>query len=672
MQHTFAGKWITDNEFYQLPPRNVFHKQLEPVDLPCVEHRNRHILFRKKFFCSSESENAKVYISADDYYKLYINGEFVAQGPAPSYHFQYNYNTIDVSQYIQKGENTIAVHTLYQGLINRVWQSGDNRHGLILDLYVDDDLVVMSDESFKTVPHSGYTETGICGYETQFLEQYDSNSCHVGFASTTYDDSDWPSAKISQYADHTLVAQKSSMLEFETIKPVKVKKSGDSVIYDFGATYVGYLSVSALGNKGDIVTVRCAQELNPDGSLRYALRANCTYEETWVLSEGTSTLDWFDYKSFRYAEVLLPNDVRIENVTLIARHYPFQLKTKIKPSLRDETDIVRIWKLCVNTQKYGVQEVIQDCMEREKGFYLGDGCYTALTNMILTQNDSMVRKLIDDAFSTSCITDTLVTCMDCSFMQEIAEYPLILVFLVMWHYRYTGDIQYLANNYPKVLHLLDAYRCGYEKDGLLKNLDKWCVVEWPPNYQHGYDVDIKEGQICSQAHVSINAYYLAAIRAANNMADILNLERYRNETPLLDAFYQAFYDEEACMFRDGEETTHISLVGNSFVYGFGLCQKESFKTKFIMAFLEKGMDSLSFFCTFPVLMGLAKDGRYDLINKCLLNDGTWKRTLREDGTTTFEGWGKDTKWNTSLFHLTMSYAAAFIAEVDLEKLFDGT
>ena len=68
--HIFAGKWITDNEFYRLKPRNVFHKQLEPVDLPCDEHRNRHILFRKNFVISNSIENAKMYISADDYYKL--------------------------------------------------------------------------------------------------------------------------------------------------------------------------------------------------------------------------------------------------------------------------------------------------------------------------------------------------------------------------------------------------------------------------------------------------------------------------------------------------------------------------------------------------------------------------------------------------------------------------
>ena len=69
--HNFVGKWITDDEFFNLKPRNVFHKQLEVVNLPCDEHRNRHILFRKEFEIQ-KFNGGKIYISADDYYKLYI------------------------------------------------------------------------------------------------------------------------------------------------------------------------------------------------------------------------------------------------------------------------------------------------------------------------------------------------------------------------------------------------------------------------------------------------------------------------------------------------------------------------------------------------------------------------------------------------------------------------
>lgn len=667
MKHEFAGKWITDREFYQLPPRNVFYRQLERVKLPCDEHRNRHILFRKSFQCPA-FQKATVYISADDYYKLYINGQFVAQGPTPSYHFQYNYNVVDVTAYLKEGPNVIAVHTLYQGLINRTWQSGDQRHGMILDLEADGQLLLCSNEAFKTAVHSGYRETGVCGYNTNFLESYDSAAPEVGFEQPDYDDSGWELARISQTADHVLVPQSSYMLTFEDIAPTYTKKTEDGFIFDFGSNYVGCLEITAKGPKGAVVTVRCGQELEEDGTVRYKLRAKCDYEEQWSLRTGESSLDWFDYKSFRYAQLILPEGVEVKTVSLKAQHYPFTLRSKLKPEYADDPDMQRIWDLCVHTLHYGTQEVIHDCMDRERGFYLGDGSYTSLTLMLLTGDDSMARRLIDDAFASSFITDTLVTCMDCSFMQECAEYPLILVQMVLWHYRYTGDLAYLRSNYAKVVKLLNAYSSHYEQNGLLANLDKWCVVEWPQTYRHGYDVYIREGQVCTKAHVSINAYYLYAVKLTNKMAEILEQPPYRDTAVLQEAFQKAFLDEEKMLFKDGAHTDHVSLVGNCFVYGFGLCDEPEFMENFEKMLKAHGIDSLYLFCTFPTLMGLVRHDRHELLRDALLNEGAWKRMLREGATTTFEGWGKETKWNTSLFHLTIAYAAAFMADVDIKKI----
>ena len=78
--------------------------------------------------------------------------------------------------------------------------------------------------------------------------------------------------------------------------------------------------------------------------------------------------------------------------------------------------------------------------------------------------------------------------------------------------------------------------------------------------------------------------------------------------------------------------------------------------------------SLSLFCSFLALMGAIRCGRKDLVEELLLDEDAWLRIIREDSKTTFEGWGKDTKWNTSLFHLTLSYAAVFLADVDLDSL----
>ena len=668
MGHDFLGQWITDGEFFELAPRNVFFKQLERIKLPCEEHRDRHILFRKRVMLEKVSE-ATMYITADDYYKLYINGRFVAQGPAPSYHFQYNYNVIDVSDFLVEGENVIAVHTLYQGLINRVWQSGDNRHGLLFDLVVDGKTVAKSDESVRTAPHTAYTELSEVGYHTQFMERYDSNAPEVGFERPDFDDTGWENARLHRTGDHAVTEQTSKMLVFEEKKPFSITKEGDRVTYDFGACYVGYLRATVKGRAGDTVRLRFAQELLPDGNIRHELRANCVYEEEWVLAHGISVLDQFDYKSFRYAELLLPEGVEILDVHIEVRHYPFTLKAAMRPEFADNKKLQKIWELCLHTQKYGVQEVIQDCMEREKGFYLGDGCYTALTYMLLSGDDSMIKKLIDDAFATEFISDTLMTCMDCSFMQEVGEYPLMMIYLIYWHYRVTGDLAYLQYNYPRLTRLLDAYKRHYEQEGLLKNVDKWCVVEWPKNFQHDYAVDITEGKVCEEAHVSLNAYYIEAVKTANRIAAVLGRSAYRDETPLLDAFKAAFYDEKAHLFCDGEHHDHKSLVGNSFAYAFNHFEDKAFDEAFLNMYDSHGIHTLSLFCTFMVLYRFAKDKNLARIKQALLDEGAWLRILREDGTATFEGWGKDTKKNGSLFHLTMSYAAAFLCDAPLDEIF---
>ena len=669
IMHSFAGKWISNGELAALMPRNVFHRQLETVDLPCDEHRNRHVLFRRKFIINEKTTDAKIYISADDYYKLYVNGRFAGQGPTPSYHFRCNYNEIDITDMLSVGENTVAVHTLYQGLINRVWQSGDQRHGLILDLTVDGEILLSSDESFLTADHTGFREIGTAGYLTQFLEEYDANAREVGFERADFDDSYWSHAEFCKNDDHVMASEPCKMLTFEKIPPKVTESREGRVFLDFGANYVGYLCMSVSGQKDKSVIIRQAQELDDDGRIRYNLRANCKYEETMVLRDGVSTLDQFDYKSFRYAEIELPEGCELLSVHLNARHYPFELACDMKPEYQDNDGLRRIFELCVNTQKYGVQEVIQDCMEREKGFYVGDGCYTALTHAILTRDDSMARRLIDDGFESSFITDGLVTCVDCSFMQEIAEYPLMLVYFVLWHYRLFGDKAYLAKNYPKIVKLLDVYRRDYEREGLLSELDKWCVVEWPSNYRDGYDVDLTERQICHEAHVSINAYYVEAVRTANKIADIIGEPCYRDDTELYQAFLNAFYDEDTGLFRDGVSTEHKSFIGCVSAFGLGLCPSDKSRDSVLKMIDERGISSVSLFGAFLLLMGLVRCGAQDRIKDQMLDPGAWMRMLSEGATTTFEGWGKDTKWNTSLFHLTMSYGATFLADINVSELF---
>ena len=155
---------------------------------------------------------------------------------------------------------------------------------------------------------------------------------------------------------------------------------------------------------------------------------------------------------------------------------------------------------------------------------------------------------------------------------------------------------------------------------------------------------------------------------ANEIADIIGEPHYRDRAPLLDVFYKTFYNPECHLFRDGENTEHISIVGNSFPYAFELFPDCEFAPAFEQMLDERMISSMSLFCAFLSLMGLVRRGRWDKVKEQLLDEGAWLRIIREGGTTTFEGWGRDTKWNTSLFHLTMSYAAVFMVDKDIDSI----
>lgn len=663
----FSGKWITSAELASAEPIDVFHRQLDKTPVPQTEFTNKHILFRRRFTLDCAGQ-VILYITADDYYKLYINGTFVTQGPAPSYHFHYNYNKVDIGGYLRAGINTIAVHTYYQGLINRVWTSGDNRHGFICDMVADGKVILCSDESFKCREHTAYSALGTAGYKTQFLERYDTRSAEVNFESEDYDDSAWDFAAAKKNADYVLYEQKTARLVFSAKKPVSTQRTDSGYLFDFGSEYVGYPVFSAKGERGSTIIIRCAQELDDAGRARYQLRANCRYEEEMVLSGGVDTLNQFDYKSFRYLELILPPGCTVDegSVTMLVRHYPFSLRQK--PNT-DDADLLRIWDLCVHTLRYGVQEVIQDCMEREKGFYLGDGCYTVLTYSVLTDDYAMMEKLIDDSLRTAFINKGLVTCADCSFMQEIAEYSLMLIPLVWAHYRLTGKRDYLESKYEGLRDILEFYRENYETDaGILNNLDKWCVVEWPAPYRDGYDAEITEGKLCTTAHSVINAYYVEAIKVFGKISAALGRQPYRDFEKVKKAYTDAFYDGDKHLFKDNPYSEHYSFPSNGIAFGFGLCPDAECEKNIIKMIEEKTIASSMFFVTFPVLYGLKRRGLTEMLHRQIKIPGAWLRMLSEGATTTFEGWGKDTKWNTSLFHLTLSYAALFLCDGLWDKL----
>lgn len=641
-------QFICHPDFCNLVPVNVFHKEHSGEKLKNSPEnlQNRHILFRKKFTLDAGGKSV-LKITADDYYKLYINGRFVTQGPAPCYPHAYYYNEIDVTDYLVKGENTVAVHCYYQGLINRVWVSGDNRQMLWLELLADGKTALVSDQSWLCRDHTAYTALHTVGYDTAFCERYDSRDESVNFYAPDFDDSRWGTCSVFKNADYTLVRQPTKQLAIYEVQPKEIKKIEGGMFVDFGLEAVGYLCLRAKGDRGDKVIIRAGEELNPDGTVRYDMRCNCLYEDEWILSGGEDKYNQFDYKAFRYAEILLPEAAEITDVAFSVRHYPFWDKSSYQTG---NADLQRVIELCKNTIKYGTQECYMDCPTREKGQYLGDLSVSARAQVALTGDTEMMKKAITDFFNSSFICPGIMAVSTSSFMQEIADYSLQLPAQVCWVYSVDNDLNFVRFAEPYLTDMLKHFKKYMNDDYLLDGVsDKWNLVDWPDNLRDGYDFPLTK-PIGKGLHNVINAFWCGFLQSMDEVYSILEMPLTELTKRAEESYVKHFYNPKTNLFCDTPAFSHSAIHSNILPLLFNLGINEENKKAIIGLLKEKRLSSMGVYMAYFALAALKKHGEMPLAEELATDPECWLNMLEEGATTTFEAWGKEQKKNTSLFH----------------------
>lgn len=77
---------------------------------------NCHAQFRHDFELSALPEKAPLYITADQMYRLYVNGKYICRGPARGYQESWPYDEVDVREYLRCGHNWIAVEAYNPGI----------------------------------------------------------------------------------------------------------------------------------------------------------------------------------------------------------------------------------------------------------------------------------------------------------------------------------------------------------------------------------------------------------------------------------------------------------------------------------------------------------------------------------------------------------------------------
>ncbi|MBQ5390309.1 MAG: family 78 glycoside hydrolase catalytic domain, partial [Clostridia bacterium] len=554
----WRGFWITSMRFYHLPAcRPYGHDRLPQFN---SEIQNIHTLLRKTFSAKDVPVRAaKLYITGDDLYKVYLGGKFVGEGPAQSYPFAYNYNCYDVTDLVCGGENVLCVHLYYQGLFNIYLISADNLCGMIAQLQItyEDGSVqtVVSDSSWKYAECDAYTPAMLYGYQTQFSEDIDLARYPFGWTDTDFCDNGWENALLAANPypqDYHLVPQITPTVSHTKVYPVSVKEIDGGYLLDFGAEVTGSPIFAVQGEAGHDMELRYGEELQADGRVRHKIRANCDYRDHITLSGGDDTVVYYDYKAYRYMEVLNPPaSLDPHGIFTLCRHYPFPDVTAQFSCTND--DMMRIWDICRRGVMVGTQDTYYDCPTREKGGFVGDALITGLSHLILTGDTRVYKKFILDCANTARVCPAMMGHLPTYDINIDADYSALIPLFLETFYEYSGDVEFLADMLPVAEGIWAYYAQFLNGDGLLERIRHMpkvpqsvniLLVDWPQNLRDGYDNDTAFDSVCTPVNMLFYGFLktlarLYRITGDDNRAEELQVQYTAMGEALIRTLYNA-------------------------------------------------------------------------------------------------------------------------------------
>lgn len=641
---------------------------------------NQHFLFRVVFEVPSEVAEAQLLITADDLYMAWLDDELVGTGPVVLPNDCHPYNAYDVTRwFVGAGGgrlSCLAVRVYYHGPRQRAHHSGDGRCGLRAQLTLVDSKgerrVIGTDGSWQCAASKDRESGGrMYGYHTQHAEDIDMRHARQGWRTTDYNGADWPQAVVvpdELAADWRLEPQIALPVEWRLREPKVIRQKGAGHWFvDMGEEMVGHTCLRIQGTEGHMLEIRHAEECEAPDSPRYAMRCGCHYQEWVTLSGESDHVEFFDYKGFRYLELLnWPEAELAGRVWVWERHTPWPEKPSLFSSAN--TDLDAIWDLCANSVRVGTQERFLDCPTREKIEFLGDAAVTGLAHLILTADKLPYEQLLRD-FKRNLETDALVSCHGgMPKAQIIAEYSLLIPQMLTDYLRYTGDSPSVKGWLSEAEKMLKAYEKYATTHGLLTDLHApkeghspaWPLVDWPPNLRDNYDDTTLLGAkdceaVRGNVNTVVNCFYYHSLSCMAQLHRLLSMPAasvdWEAKAKQVRASLRAsLLDRTTGLFRDRIGSAHFSMHASMAALYTGVAEPDEYAA--IVALVRSKGLKCGVWVAYFVLRALYRGGHGELAYALMVNDSEygWKQMLRSGATTCLEAWHPDQKWNTSFCH----------------------
>jgi alpha-L-rhamnosidase len=326
---------------------------------------------------------------------------------------------------------------------------------------------------------------------------------------------------------------------------VFTEKEENSMLVDFGKETFGFIKLHGLKGKGRL-------------SVYYG-----ESKEEALSTEDCETLDRVDVnnqvkkdeilqlsKAFRFVNVQYDAGVSLDAVSMLYEYA--DVKQRGSFTCNDEA-INRIHDVAKYTFELNTREFFIDGIKRDRWIWSGDAYQSYLMNYYLCFDNETVKRTTYALRGKDPVTGHINTIMDYTFFWFLGIYD---------YYLYTGDENFIEQNYDRMKTLMDYVLARRNKDGLMEWMSgDWIFIDWAAGLSKKGEVSFEQLLFARSLETMALCANIAndkdAVSQYNTLADDMRQK-------LFDIYWNEQQQALVHSRVDGKQTENVTRYANMF------------------------------------------------------------------------------------------------------------
>ncbi len=615
--------------------------------------------FRKTFELSSKPSSFVVHVSADNRYKLFVNGTLVSLGPARGDLMHWNYETVDIAPHLVAGKNVVAA---------LVWNEGAARPEAQISLMTafimqgkgDAESVVNTDGSWKVMREDGYAplRPRTHGYYVAGQGELITMSKIIkGYEVASFDDSNWMKPRtmhqgipkgVFTFAPvnwmlvpsalpqmERSVQRMGSVRKAEGIKvpagypktkvPLTIPaKTSVTLLIDNEILTNAYASLEFSDGKDAAISLKYAEALYvPDkdqGNSMPDIKGNRNEVDGKVfigrldsiISDGSKNQKWESlwYRTYRYVLLKVKTagqPLVIDDIYGVFTGYPFQVASTFTT---DKTNLQKNLEIGWRTARLCAVETYMDCPYYEQLQYFGDTRIQCLVTLYNSKDDRLVRNAILQGDQSRFAEGVTMSRYPTAQVQIIPGFSLWWIGMVHDYWMYRNDSVFVKDRLPGTRQVLSFFNKYQQDDGSIKNLPYWVFSDWVDSkgWKDGLAPIGSNGNSAILDIQLMWTYQLAAhLEGALGLED-LALEYSERADYLRLTIVEKYWDESKRLFADTPDKDVFSQHTNALAILAGVTSVDNEKSVATKMLTDPSLAQASIYFKYYVYQAAVKAG----------------------------------------------------------------